>query len=125
MFELGKLDVHRRRRRGVLSLIEAHGDDALGLTLHERVRDALREAVAAGEALGGVHSVPPIAVDNAADATFAGFFHALTALESAVSDRVVAPTPRALAAHGGGGDAPPAGLPAGRRVPLAVDAAPV
>jgi len=98
MFELGKLDTHRQRRVA-RSLIEADGDDAFRHTLHERVQEALQDAVAAGEALGGVHSVPPIAVDNAADATFAGFFNALTALESAVSDRVVAPKPRALAAQ--------------------------
>lgn len=52
-----------------------------------RVREALAEAADAGVALGRAHSVPPIAVDNAADATFAALFNARRAADRASRKR--------------------------------------
>lgn len=97
MLELVKLGPNRQRRV-FLSLDEVRGDKVFVSALNGRVRDALEEVVLRGQELAGTHSVPPIAVDNAADAAFSGFFAIVTAIEGAVNDRVVTPTPAATAA---------------------------
>jgi len=97
MLDLVKLSPNRQRRV-FLSLDEVRGDKVFVSALNERVRDALEDVVLRGQELAGSHSLPPLAVDNSTDAAFSGFFALVTAIESAVSDRVVAPAPAATAA---------------------------
>ena len=97
MLDLNKLSPNRQRRV-FLSLVEVRGDKVFVSALNERVRDALEAVVLQGQELADSHSLPPLAVDNSTDATFSGFFALVSAIESAVSDRVVAPAPAATAA---------------------------
>lgn len=97
MLDLKKITV-ARQRRVVLSLIEASQDKAFMRSLQDRVREQIDEAIRAGQELGGTHSLPPLAVDNATDAVFSGFVAILTAIEGGMTDKVVSPLPPEQAA---------------------------
>lgn len=97
MLEMTRLNANRQRRV-FLSLAEVRDDKAFVRSLDGRVRDALEGAVTAGQPLGARHSIPPLVVDNSSDAAFAGLYNLVVAVESAVLDRVVDPSPEAVAA---------------------------
>lgn len=97
MLDMARLNANRQRRV-FLSLVEVQQDKVFVRLLADRVRDALEGAVTAGQPLGARHSLPPLVVDNSTDAVFGGCFTLVTAIESAVTDRVVDPSPEAVAA---------------------------
>lgn len=98
MLEMARLNANRQRRV-FLSLQEVREDKAFVRSLDARVREALEGAVLAGQPLAARHSLPPIVVDNSADSAFGGFYAIVTAIDGAVNDRVVEPTPEAVAAR--------------------------
>lgn len=92
MFELVRL-VIARQRRILGALREAEADQAFVVGLAEPVVRALRDAVRAGEPLDDDHAVPPLVVDNSADAAIAGLHAAVVGIEKALSDRLIKPLP--------------------------------
>jgi hypothetical protein len=97
MLDLKKITV-ARQRRVVLTLIEAYEDKAFMRSMHDKVCAALGEAIRAGQELGGTHSLPPMAVDNATDSVFSGFLNLLGAIDTGMTDKVVSPLPPEQAA---------------------------
>jgi hypothetical protein len=92
MFELVRLVIARQRRL-LGALQEAAADKAFVKELADPVSKALHAAVLAGEPLDDDHVVPPIVVDNSADAAIGGFHTALVGIEKALSDRLIKPLP--------------------------------
>lgn len=78
-----------RQRRVAGALLDALNDPDFMRRLAPPVREALAEAWAAGEDLGLGHSLPPLVVDAAGDAAFAGFEGVLSAIVRATSGKVV------------------------------------
>lgn len=92
MFELVRLVIARQRRL-LGALQEADADKSFVKQLAEPVREALQEAVRAGEPLDDDHAVPPFVVDNSADAAIGGFHTIVVGIDKALSDRLIKPLP--------------------------------
>jgi hypothetical protein len=96
MLDLIKIDPGRQRRVS-LSLSDVLSDKAFVRSLSPRVREALNDAVSAGDSLGRVHSVAPFAVDGAADSAFSGFYAVIVGIETTITDALVQLSPALVA----------------------------